>query len=309
VRYADDWLLGFAGPRSEAEDIKRQVGAFLKDTLKLELSDTKTLITHAQSGAARFLNYDVHVLRDNTARTASGRRRINGVIGLSVPADVLRGKCAPYTRHGKPIHRAGLLQNSACSIVEQYQAEYRGVVEYYRMASNVHRFNRLKWVMEQSLTKTLAGKLKLSVPQVYDRYGTTLKTPNGPYKGLQVTVERPGKDPLVATWGGIALKRNLDVTLNDQPPRIYGRRTELEQRLLAGECELCGSTRHVEVHHVRGLKDLRKRGRPEKPAWVQVMAERRRKTLVVCQACHAAIHAGRPTRQGTRNESLESRVR
>ena len=37
VRYADDLLLGFNGPRGEAEAIKQALGAFLRDTLKLDL--------------------------------------------------------------------------------------------------------------------------------------------------------------------------------------------------------------------------------------------------------------------------------
>ena len=57
VRYADDFLLGFIGPRSEAEEIKQHLGRFLEEELKLHLSETKTLITHARSEAARFLGY------------------------------------------------------------------------------------------------------------------------------------------------------------------------------------------------------------------------------------------------------------
>jgi group II intron reverse transcriptase/maturase len=300
VRYADDWLLGFAGPRVEAEAIKRQVGKFLRDTLKLELSEPKTLITHARTQAARFLGYEVHVLQQDSARNRTGRRKINGVIGLRVPEAVLRAKCVPYLAHGKPIHRAERLHDSPFSIVEQYQAEYRGVVAYYRLAYNLCRFDRLKWVMEQSLTKTLAHKLRLSVPQVYDRFGTTLRTPAGPYKGLQVTVERRDKPPLVATWGGIALQRNLEATLDDQPPRVWNTRSELVQRLLAQECELCGSPLQVEVHHVRALKDLRRHGEREQPVWVQTMAARHRKTLVVCHACHLDIHQGSPGSTGPR---------
>ena len=41
VRYADDFLLGFSGPAAEAEEIKGQIGEFLRDTLKLELSAGK----------------------------------------------------------------------------------------------------------------------------------------------------------------------------------------------------------------------------------------------------------------------------
>lgn len=302
VRYADDWLLGFAGPRAEAEAIKRQIGAFLRDTLKLELSETKTLVTHARTEAARFLGYELRVHQDNSVRTSTGRRRLNGAVSLTVPVAVVRKHCTPYLRHGTPTHRAERLHDTVFSIVGQYQAAYRGLVEYYRLAYNVHRFNRLKWVMEQSLTKTLAHKLRLSVPQVYDRYGTTLQTPHGPYKGLRVTVARPDKAPLVAVWGGIPLKRQLNTDLNDDPRPVWSTRTELEQRLLADTCELCGSQEHVQVHHVRHLKDLRQPGRKDKPVWAQMMAARHRKTLVVCRACHAAIHHGRMTRRLPRGQ-------
>jgi hypothetical protein len=70
-------------------------------------------------------------------------------------------------------------------------------------------------------------------------------------------------------------------------------RNELIRRLLAGKCELCESLIGLQVHHVRKLADLDKPGRPERPAWIRLMAKRRRKTLVVCQACHSDIHAGR----------------
>jgi len=296
VRYCDDFLLGFIGPRAEAEEIKRRIGQFLRDELKLELSDTKTLVTHARTSAARFLGYEVSVLQDDTARDRTGRRIINGVVGLRAPLDVVRSTCAPYLFHGKPIHRAERLRDSVFTIVATYQQEYRGVVEYYRMAFNLHRFDRLKWVMETSLTKTLAAKLRISVPKVYDRYQAVLRTPDGAYKGLRATVEREGKRPLVAEWGGIALKRNLDVALNDQPAQVWNGRTELVQRLLADECELCGSRTNVEVHHIRALKDLKTRGRAEKPAWVRAMAARQRKTLVVCRTCHQDIQYGRPLR-------------
>ena len=106
-----------------------------------------------------------------------------------------------------------------------------------------------------------------------------------------------GKKPLVAVWGGIPLRRQMKVVLNDQPAQSYVNHSELVQRLKAGRCELCGSTESVEVHHIRALKDLRRPGRKEKPAWVKVMAARHRKTLVVCHACHVAIHAGRPIKQ------------
>ena len=295
LRYADDWLLGFAGPRQEAEEIKKRLATFLRDELKLELSQEKTLITHARTGAARFLGYEIVVLNNDQKRDRRGHRSINGQIGLKVPLDVVQSKCARYLRHDKAFHRPELLHDSPYSIVAQYQQEYRGTIEYYRLAYNLHQLNRLKWLMEWSLTQTLACKLTVSVGKVYRRYQTTLQTDHGPRAGLRVTAQRgEGQQPLVANWGGITLARQPKAVLNDQPTHIWGPRTELEQRLLADTCELCGSHDDIQVHHIRALKDLRRKGRAEKPTWMQIMAARQRKTLVTCRWCHAAIHAGRP---------------
>jgi group II intron reverse transcriptase/maturase len=108
VRYADDFLLGFIGPRSEAEEIKRQLGEFLCQELKLELSEEKTLITHAKSETARFLGYEIATSHNDTKQAVNDRhqRSVNGRIALKVPQDVLRAKRRLYEHAGKPIHRA-----------------------------------------------------------------------------------------------------------------------------------------------------------------------------------------------------------
>ena len=301
-RYADDWLLGFTGPRQEAEEIKARIGQFLHDQLKLELSPAKTLITHGRTQAARFLGYEIVVLHADHKHDQRGHRSINAAIGLKVPVDVIRAKCAPYLHHGRPIRRTERIVNTDFSIVAQFQAEFRGVAEYYRLAFNRHRLGRLKYVMERSLTKTLARKYRITVPKVYRRYRAVLDTEHGPRRGLQVTVDRDGgRPPLIAQWGGISLARDITPRpLNDNPPRIWNsHRSELVQRLMAEACEICGSTEQVEVHHIRALKDLNPKGRKHQPEWVTRMATRRRKTLVVCRACHEDIHAGRPPRQIT----------
>jgi hypothetical protein len=181
-----------------------------------------------------------------------------------VPVEVVRAACDRYLRQGKPSHRKKLTNDSPYSIVARFQQEYRGLVEYYQLTYNRHRLNRLKWVMEQALTKTLAHKLRLSAHQVYARFQTTIQTEQGPRRVLEVKVERGhGKTPLIARWGNVSLTRRTHALLNDHPLHIRVDRTELEQRLLAETCELCGSHDAVEVHPVRGLKDLQRTGRGE----------------------------------------------
>ncbi len=297
VRYADDWLLGFAGPRREAEDIKLKIAAFLHDELRLELSQSKTLITHATSQAARFLGYEIKAQHSDTKITRR-RRAVNGAIGLFVPKTVIRQRCALYMSRGKPAQRGMLLHDDDFTIVAKYQAEYAGLVQYYLLAQDVFRLGRLHWVMETSLLKTLAGKHRSTVTAMARKYKATVDTPAGPRKCLQVVIERDrGRKPLVTRFGGIPLRRARTAVLTDQRPVMASaRRNELIHRLLAGHCEICTATVGLEVHHVRKLADLTKPGRREKPAWMHLMAMRRRKTLITCRRCHEDIHAGRATK-------------
>ncbi len=274
VRYADDFLLGFVGTKAEAEEIKRQLQKFLQDELKLELSEEKTLITHAKSEAARFLGYEVTAQQKDekrTIRNLSSRkekvRAINGRIGLQIPKDVLETKCGNYMRNGKAVHRVELTPESDFSIVAKYQLEYRGIANYYRLAYNMHTLKKLKWVMETSLTKTLAHKFKVTVSKIYEKYGAELEVDGKKYKGLQVVIPREEKKPLVATWGGIPLSWDIKATLKEKPTVIWANeRSELVQRLLAEVCELCGSRDDVEVHHVRKMSNLHQYpGRPKPP--------------------------------------------
>jgi group II intron reverse transcriptase/maturase len=303
VRYADDFLLGFIGPRTEAEEIKQRLRTFLQEQLKLELSEEKTLITHAVSEAARFLGYEVTMLQDDTKRTKRMTRglgfeamcrSINRHIGLRVPKDIREAKMERYMRHGKAIHRNEMLADSDYAIVMRYQLEFRGIANYYRLAHNLSHLSKLKWVMETSLTKTLASKHKISVSKVYEQYGAKLLVDGKEYKGLQVIIPKPDprKKPLVATWGGISLTWDIKATLDEQPPQLFNKRTELVQRLLADFCELCGSDEDVEVHHVQAMRKLHEYPGRAKPEWVKRMIALRRKTLLLCRRCHEAVDHG-----------------
>jgi Type II intron maturase/Reverse transcriptase (RNA-dependent DNA polymerase) len=292
-RYADDILFGFAGPKAEAEEIKQRLAAFLRDELKLELSDDKTLITHARTQAARFLGYEITVPR-NDRKVTRGRRSANGTVSLRVPDAVIKAKSAPYLARGKPARRPQLISEDDHTVVAAYGAQYRGIVQYYLLAGNVARLSRLHWVMETSLLKTLANKHRSSVTKMARKHKATIDTPHGPRKCLEARVERGGRKPLVARFGGIPLRRQQGAVISDRAP-VPGivRHKELVTRLLADRCEICGHAGEVHVHQVRKLADLGKPGQP-RPAWAELMARRRRKTLVVCQPCHDTIHSGQP---------------
>lgn len=296
LRYADDTLLGLAGTKAEAEQIKARLAQFVRDDLKLELSEEKTLITHARTGAARFLGYEITVQHGNR-KIVRGRRAVNGSVGLRVPRSVIKAKCARYMQRGNPAPRSQLMNNDDHDIIGTYGAEYRGVVQYYLLAGDVARLSRLHWVMVTSLLKTLAGKYDSSVPKMARKYQATVVTPYGPRKCMQVSVERgEGRKPLVARFGGIPLRRQkYAVPVDREPVRATTGTRELIVRLRARRCEMCGHAATVHVHQIRKLADLNDPGQPETPEWMTIMARLRRKTLVVCQPCHDTIHNRRPT--------------
>lgn len=291
-RYADDHLLGFTGPKAEAEDIKDQLARFLRDELALELSPDKTLVTHARTRAARYLGYEITVQHAN-GKITRGRRAANGTIALRVPLDVIRARRALYRRHGTPWRRTALLNLDDYDIVRVYGAEYRGIAGYYLLASDVWRLGALRWDAETSMLKTLAAKHRSTVAKTAARYKAKVETPHGPRTCFEARIQRDGKQDLVARFGGIPLVRKKNAVLRDTAPRpVAYPQKELIHRLLKRRCELCGEAGAVLVHQVRKLASLGEPG-PQQPAWAATMARMRRKTLMVCRACHDAIH-GQP---------------
>lgn len=293
IRYADDWLIGVSGSKEDAKEIKDKIGIFLREELNLNLSEEKTLITHARNEKAKFLGYEIHVLHNNTKLDQRGQRTINGAIGLRVPDEKMKAKVKEYTARGKIMHRTERTVNSDYDIISQYQSEFRGFAQYYLLAYNAHRLSKVKKVMELSLAKTLANKHKTTVNKIYRKYKTTIETKDGVYKVLQVKVKRENKKPLFVYFGGIKLAYNKNARLVDKPVQIYCKRTQLVDRLLNDTCELCDTTGNVQMHHIKKLKDIRKLGRKDKPEWMKRMIAMNRKTLAVCTSCHNKIHAGK----------------
>ena len=296
IRYADDFLMGFAGTKREAVIIKDALTQFLADNLRLDLNQEKTLITHAGSQPARFLGYDIQAQHAND-QIANGRRSINQQIGLRVPPTVIDKHVRNYTRHGKPIHIAMLTLESDFAIVQWYQVRLRGIVQYYKLAWNVSHFWRLVSYMQVSLLKTLARKHDSTVGKMWKRHKAFIYNEDGKkVRCIEVReTSEDGSEPQVARFGGISLKRDKKAVPKDISLRLYtNQRSELLDRMRAEVCELCGVKGKIEIHHIHALKDLEnvKGGRTKTP-WQKKMAAMRRKTLAVCRPCHQDITYGR----------------
>ena len=289
IRYADDHLLGFAGTKAEAEQVKNELAAFLRNDLKLDLSTEKTLITHARTHKARFLGYNIWTRQADTWHTKGGRS-LNGSIALGVPPEAVNARCRSYLRRqSKPLIRNDLIRTSDYNIVAAFGAEYRGYVQYYQLAGNINWLNKLRGVMERSMTSTLAAKYRRPPWVMRHRYQATVVTPYGKRRCFEAVQRTPSGTVFTARFGGIPLRRRKHARLIDGawPTR---RGTHLIARLTAGICELCESPDGITVHHVKRLADLNRYSPTAVPPWVQAMRDSRRKTLIVCARCHGSIH-------------------
>ena len=295
IRYADDFILGVIGSKEDALRIKEDIKSFLSESLALELSEEKTLITHTGK-SAKFLGYEITVTRNNhQRRDVQGRlRRTYGKrVRLNVSMATLRDKLLEYgameikLRNGKEIWkpkcRSGLIFNDDLEILDRYNRETVGFCNYYLIANNCVVLHNFRYIMEYSMYKTFAGKYRSTVRKINKKYR----------RNKLFTVKYEQKGVIKSrTFYKTSFKRRTTAfngSCDIEPYSIADvSRTNLTDRLKAEKCELCGATGKLIMHHVRNLKDLK-----GKESWERLMSARRRKTIALCPSCHRLRHLGK----------------
>ena len=295
IRYADDFILGVIGSKEDALRIKEDIKSFLSESLALELSEEKTLITHTGK-SAKFLGYEITVTRNNhQRRDVQGRlRRTYGKrVRLNVSMATLRDKLLEYgameikLRNGKEIWkpkcRSGLIFNDDLEILDRYNRETVGFCNYYLIANNYVVLHNFRYIMEYSMYKTFAGKYRSTVRKINKKYR----------RNKLFTVKYEQKGVIKSrTFYKTSFKRRTTAfngSCDIEPYSIADvSRTNLTDRLKAEKCELCGATGKLIMHHVRNLKDLK-----GKESWKRLMSARKRKTIALCPSCHRLRHLGK----------------
>lgn len=295
IRYADDFILGVISSKEDALRIKEDIKSFLSESLALELSEEKTLITHTGK-SAKFLGYEITVTRNNhQRRDVQGRlRRTYGKrVRLNVSMATLRDKLLEYgameikLRNGKEIWkpkcRSGLIFNDDLEILDRYNRETVGFCNYYLIANNCVVLHNFRYIMEYSMYKTFAGKYRSTVRKINKKYRLN--------KLFTVKYEQQGVIKS-RTFYKTSFKRRTTAfngSCDIEPYSIADvSRTNLTDRLKAEKCELCGATGKLIMHHVRNLKDLK-----GKESWKRLMSARKRKTIALCPSCHRLRHLGK----------------
>lgn len=297
IRYADDFLIGIIGSKADAKQVKADVGTFICENLHLEMSAEKTLITHGND-FAHFLGYEITASSEqNSTRMKTGytKRSYTGRIKLYVPKEkwlnrllscgALKINLVEGKEVWEPTRRPGLIRLDDIEILNQYNAEVRGLYNYYRLAHNVSVLNSFLYVMKYSMYKTFAGKYRTSMRKIIRKYS----------RDGDFTVSYPTKKGTKSIVFYNQGMRYNDKVVAMENPDVIGRANEnrrytsLIDRLKGRICEWCKTeTDDIEIHHVRKLKDL-----SGKAEWERQMIARKRKTLALCHDCHVKLHNGK----------------
>ena len=295
VRYADDFLIGIIGAKEDAQAVKQEIGVYIAEQLKLELSEEKTLVTKA-TDRAKFLGFDIRVTpqSNHTKKTKSGStaRNYSGHVMLEVPTSVIQKKLLELgamridVRNGteiwQPTYRGKLVGRTDLSILDQYNGEVRGFCNYYAIANNRSKLHKFRYIMEYSFYKTLACKYRTTKGKIIAQYrivkdiGVKFQDKHGNERIRLLWKDSLARDPY-------PLGKEADII---HKPKGILKKPSLGARLKANRCEWCGKeTSALVMHQVRTLKEL-----DESQPWAVFMKRINRKTLVVCESCHTKIH-------------------
>ena len=191
------------------------------------MSEEKTLITHGHD-AAKFLGYEVTIAKgehNKKTKTGATRRVNNGKVLLYVPHDKWVKRLFSYNalkikydkQNGnkevwEPVRRTRLLHLDDLEILNQYNAEIRGLYNYYRLANNVSVLNNFYYVMRYSMLKTFAGKYRTRISRIIRKYR----------QGKDFVVEYPKKNGKVGKVYVMKTRSKATLTLRAMLARRYG---------------------------------------------------------------------------------------
>lgn len=310
IRYADDWILGFSGSLKEAEEVKTKIKDFLQQELKLQLSEEKTQITNIRKSSVNFLGYTVLIQSDyrrtkkmvvrkkpnslkskwsvNTQRTTSGKYLVIPNKEKLLTNVLRRGFCQGPDYY--PIGIRAWSHLTEFQIVQKYHSLFMGLIQHYKKCNNLNILNRMNYILHYSCAKTLATRLKITVSQVFKKYGKELKIRVTLKKNTKgETTQRTTQFLTLHEWkkkhGDSFSKPGLK-TEYDPFKIITFWRTKFK---LISFCCICGSTENIEMHHTNSIKIIGKKVK----GFDKILQQLNRKQIPVCKSCHNSITAGK----------------
>lgn len=290
-RYADDWIIGISGDQELAMKIKEEASDFLKNVLKVELSQEKTKITHVTQDKVQYLGFNIsrrsriytESQKSYLINTGRIRRPSNASVIIEAPIEKLISKLVDqgyaWEKDRQPKAVTKWIYLNPEDIIRKYNWVIRGIMEYYKSVENKNQLGQILWILKFSAVNTLARKLNNSPKQVWKKYGNpiTIKFKTGD-KENQITLYEPN-----------TLKRDrtfdLQSYFNFDPFNVTFFALS-SNHVWDMNCIICDEKDYVEMHHVKHIK------KEEAKGFTKVMQSLNRKQIPVCRDCHMKIHRG-----------------
>ena len=295
VRYADDFVVLVSASRQYASLLKARLGRFLK-RLGLNLSPTKTKITSLKRGV-HFLGADLRSVRSDAKimkhvklkSGSSGKRRVNQRLRVLAPIKklLLRLKTAGFIKQHSgagtlvPTAKRAMVPMDHSDILVFYNQKIRGLLNYYSFAGNKGQMHKVLYFLTMSCALTLALKYKLrSARATFRKFGRCLKDPKSPF-----FLYRPARlitDHRYSTRG-----------VPNSPDEVINQRwfNKLTQSGFNRPCALCKAS-PVEMHHLRGVKQVRQKIKSQDLSYAAFVGAFRRKQIPLCSKHHHDLHNG-----------------
>nr|UEX92734.1 hypothetical protein [Ophiocordyceps lanpingensis] len=286
VRYADDWILGVRGSHEDCEFLLAKVKTFLKESLNLDLSVKKTLITNANKDKALFLGTKIFRSRHQLFKWTHGfASRVGKEIRMEIALSRVFKKLeeAKFVKDGESYPRYLWMHNSKDQIVALYNSVYRGITNYYSFAHNLGKVSGyIHMILKSSCAKLLAAKFsEKSQQKIFIKFGKDLKGPDNIAFAKATYINQPWNFKMANKINSRAGTSDLGMIKT-----LYAESISIAS-LEDLKCSVCESNYRVEMHHVRMMKDLN----PKLNKIDALMVKRRRKQIPLCRVCHMKHHS------------------
>jgi len=274
MRYADDWVLLFQGPRTEIEPMLENIKA-TSATIGVELNTEKTKVGKV-TGGFNFLGYRFTTVKRKGMEISKHHRKNFASLGrrcsrtyVNIDPRVFKrlankgfctGDCKPSAR--------GIWQ--CCSdedIIKNFSAVTRGMVNYYTVCdSGGQLLGRVLYILQYSLIHTLASKHKTSISKIITKYGLY------PTKNEATYPKFSSNDVKGCKWSGEHYSWD----------KVWSSAARLQiSQTKKTQCEECGSIEGLENHHLNRMKNLK--GSDLRTMMTKAHS---RKTITLCTKCH-----------------------
>ena len=308
IRYADDFLLGFTGPRKEALEIQEAIIKKLS-TLELQINQDKSQVYHSNDRGIKYLSVYVRYFKHNIVKRRKAGKNTDNVtsqvahlqaqavntVHFRAPIDKMLQRFVD--RGLAKIRKDGSVRGSAYirysmledhMIVSRFSAIIRGLLNYYSCINKRSDLWKVFAILRKSCALTLAHKHKISsAARVFAKYGPNL------------TVSKLGKE-VTSLFYPKSLKTKIDFKTRKGDFSQYPEILDIELDVVKGSHKLnikssdvcqyedCNVSENLEAHHINPIANLSKR--KDLSEFEKALIRRKRKTVMLCKKHHNLMH-------------------